>query len=278
MKEIVKVKVELPKGGAIADIVYTWCPFDTPAPSTAVPTGAPVLTAKPTRRPTISPKPTRAPTVRGPRTERPTVTYISDCPTTHLDFAGLAAGAYITTQLRSEYGVRLYAKSWDGGYVPSGAVRVFDSANPGTYNSGDPDLGSPNSACPGGGPGLGEGGIPGSQFENCDPLGNLIIVQASNKVQPDDHERGSRITFKFDHPTYVDNIVVIDNDGCNCDPVSITLHKDVAGKVKRTGETATGNNGVAKISIDVHRVTKMEVYFPTSGAIASLDYNLCVDT
>ena len=56
-------------------------------------------------------------------------------------------------------------------------VVAFDSSAP---TGGDVDLGSPNTLCPGGGPGIGDAlgsGGPGSPYPNCIPLGNLIIIE-----------------------------------------------------------------------------------------------------
>ena len=55
--------------------------------------------------------------------------------------------------------------------------RIFDTSNPGTVEAGDPDLGSPNEKCNGGGPGVGLGREPGSTGENCKPLEYALIVQ-----------------------------------------------------------------------------------------------------
>ena len=55
------------------------------------------------------------------------------------------------------------------------AVQVFDSSNPGVLKSW---LGTPNFKCSdGGGPGVGLGGIPDSDYENCAPQGNVLTLQ-----------------------------------------------------------------------------------------------------
>ena len=57
--------------------------------------------------------------------------------------------------------------------------RLFDTFNPRGPNGsgGDADLGSPNESCPVPGPGIGQGGALGEIGENCEPLGNVLIVQ-----------------------------------------------------------------------------------------------------
>lgn len=59
-----------------------------------------------------------------------------------------------------------------GGYAPNNAAHIFETSNP----IGDPDLGSPNSLCPGGGPGVGIGGGPGTEGENCVPIGSKCAL------------------------------------------------------------------------------------------------------
>jgi hypothetical protein len=303
MDEVTRIIFEMPKGGAIAKIAYTWCAFDTSEPTIAPTTKAP--NNDPTFSPTI--KPTRKPTVG--KTGNPTlapIPYSTACEMTRLDFndpdpsLGLTKGAYIRNELHAKYGIKvsmdivvtdsyllplfdwltlcasflqLYARSWDGGYRPNGQARIFDSSDP----VGDSDLGSPNESCDGGGPGIGDGGAKGTEFENCEPLGNILIVQSEFKVEPDDHENGSRIDFTFDYPGMLHNITIIDNDGCNCDPVTIYLFYSDGTKEDRTGDSATGNNGVSTISIEAEYVIKFYVYFPTSGGIANIDYTLCDD-
>ena len=63
----------------------------------------------------------------------------------------------------------------------------------------DPDLGAPNEACPGGGPGVGAGGSPASDFPNCDPIGNVLMIQNENDSEPDDSPDGGCIVIEFIH-------------------------------------------------------------------------------
>ena len=64
-------------------------------------------------------------------------------------------------------------------------------------------LGAPNRDCQGGGPGEGSGGAPGDDgsnpFQNCEPLGNVLIIQENNQCPeiPDDNEQGGEITLDF---------------------------------------------------------------------------------
>lgn len=65
--------------------------------------------------------------------------------------------------------------------------RLFDTENPRCEDGGgDPDLGAPNKACTPPGEGVGEGGTPDGNGPNCDPLGNVLIVQEPGTSCPDD--------------------------------------------------------------------------------------------
>jgi hypothetical protein len=57
-----------------------------------------------------------------------------------IDFDSFSEGQYVTNELESDYFVTVEAT---GGYTPDGAARVFNTANPGTTNNGNPELGSP---------------------------------------------------------------------------------------------------------------------------------------
>jgi hypothetical protein len=78
-------------------------------------------------------------------------------------------------------------------------LSIFDTSN--ILGSGpgfDPDLGSPNKECPGGGPGEGAGGQPGAAFPNCEPQGNVLIIQDPAVTdRPNDNVSGGCIVFVF---------------------------------------------------------------------------------
>jgi hypothetical protein len=94
-------------------------------------------------------------------------------------------------------------------------VNVFNSSNIKNSNPiNDPDLGSPNEACPGGGPGIGEGGKPDAPFPNCVPQGNLLIIQ-DPRADPDianDSGLGGCITFEFSSPIEIVNTGILDSE------------------------------------------------------------------
>jgi hypothetical protein len=117
-----------------------------------------------------------------------------ECPVVELGFEGLSAGSYVSTQFRQKYGVRISASSSRGAITVNGP-RVFDSAN---QNGGDAKLMSPNSGC--GGAGYGAGGAPASVYKNCDPLGNVLLVQINTTDKIVSNIDRSYIIFDFDEP------------------------------------------------------------------------------
>ena len=62
----------------------------------------------------------------------------------------------------------------------------------------DPDLGSPHKSC--GGYGRGQGGKQGQKWENCVPLGNLLILQDPRYSFPNDDIEGGCMDFSFYSP------------------------------------------------------------------------------
>jgi hypothetical protein len=189
MQGVIEFRVFFPTGGAVVSVDYTLCSL--------APTSAP--------------------------------TYSPECEAVDLDFNTLTPGAYVERLgLYDEYGIKITAASWGGGYRPSSKARVFDTSNPGNAETGSPDLGSPNESCEGGGPGTGIGGAPNSATPNCESLGNALMIQNhKNDPFPRAFNGRSRIEFQFKTPAYVDYIVFLESDGCK--PPEITV-----SRVRRT--------------------------------------------
>lgn len=243
--DVEKLRVTFPNSGAIASLGYHFCPDVTTAD---LPTG-------------------------GQTTAAPTPSPVQQCPLVKLDFnnEGLSRGTYLTTQLKPKYGLTVQAWATSGGYTPGGAARVFDTANPGG-SQGDTDLGSPNENCPGGGPGIGNGGKPGQPYSNCVPLGYVLIVQESNKSTPDDNAGGGTILFTFDTPIAVETLYILDIDENRYVDVTVE-YAGGATELFRTGYT--GDNGVYPLAVNKENVKKIKVYFPGSGAVSEIDFTYC---
>jgi hypothetical protein len=112
-------------------------------------------------------------------------------------------------ELLAKCGLKVSAK--EGNIVRR--VNVFNTSNIKSNNpKDDPDLGSPNMMCPGGGPGKGVGGEPGSPFPNCVPLGNALIIQdnRTNTSVANDSPFGGCLLFEFTTPIEVLNAGILD--------------------------------------------------------------------
>lgn len=160
----------------------------------------------------------------------PEPTYSPECPYVDLDFSQFQRGDYIKDELWDEFGVTLKADSKNGGYRPSYKARIFDTSNPGTWIDGNPSLGSKNLDC--GGPGEGEAGAPGSPYENCEALGNVLIVQDSDRDTIRDHKDWSSITFYFKTPVFLESIKILTGDGCKPVRITVSCHRETRFDIK----------------------------------------------
>lgn len=235
--------VTFPSNGAISSLTYRWCP---PSSNTA----AQAIAA-------------------GPNSA-------AVCPRFVSDFSGVAAGQYITNDLETNFGFIVSGLAWSGGYTPNAAVRIFDTAKPGSAsgrNAGDPALGSPNSGCPGGGPGSGSGGASNSPYSNCVAQGHVLVIQKSQTNQPSDNPGGGSMRFSFDRPAYVESVTVMNNNG-NTAKSQLMCVKTDGSATALTGPN-TGANGVAVVPVNQDLVNDFWVSFPTNGAVSQIVYRMC---
>ncbi len=169
--------------------------------------------------------------------------------------------------------------------------RLFDSANPLLDPSkpkgcGDSDLGAPNENCPDGGPGIGDGGKPGKEGENCVPLGLILIVQEekSNGVLnncPDD-KVGGNMTFDFGE--YVEDVSfeALDVEEAGNDPsrkantrVEITYSDNTLKvyELEPFGDNSKQEYVVPPNEDDGNdQIKKVKVDFTGSGGIPSISF------
>lgn len=265
-------RVTVPPGGVATDEDGFTFPTDPPTKS---PTPRPTL--RPTKRPTPSP-PTKKPTAPPP----------GGCVTAEITFdelpdgTVLEPGEYISDQYKPFYGISFSS-------IGKGALgnhpRLFDSANPGKKVDGgfcgDKDLGAPNRECPGGGPGKGDAGGPDSDYPNCEPQGNVLIIQEDNRDNrcgdiPDDNQDGGIITIDFS-PVAVE---VFSFDMLDVDyPVRlVVVYFDEDGNEKEKGPidaVISGDNSLQTIEVDCKNVVQLRLYLKRSGALTSLRF--CYD-
>jgi hypothetical protein len=175
----------------------------------------------------------------------------------------VGAGIYVAKEWFDAYGMTL---STSGGY--SFLPRVFNTSDPGR----DPDLGAPNRKCFPPGPGVGVGGEPNTPGENCEALGNVLIIQEDNDEPelPDDPARGGTMAFEFITAIkYVYEIGIMDIER-NTTSVTV-VHK---GGISTIDVIGLGDNAVQIVLIDLEMVFRITVNFATSGAVTYLAFCL----
>jgi hypothetical protein len=177
------------------------------------------------------------------------------------DGTKLNHGDWVKDQWFDQYGMMIIAASTDGGYTPDGQARIFNTK---LYNTQDVDLGSPNQDCVGGGPGVGHGGVRGAPGENCEPQGNILIIQEHPEpnedydlLEPDDNAYGGSLTFTFDTPPKKLTRVGL---------MDIEVEEDAFYKITRASGapvekriTGLGDNSVQEETINVENVTSLEL-------------------
>ena len=226
-----------------------------------------------------------------------------ECPLTTWDFEDLTAGQYIHDELWNTRGVKVTAKkSGNKGFTPlppnynshtsaGGGAMVFDTYRPTgntdlgwnecSGNDGDNDLGAPKSGCPnisGHKPGVGAGGamyIDGelNRYRNCDPLGNVLVIQESNKSCPDDNVSGGWIIFDFKHASTVQMAALLDVDEGNTPDIDITYGDGTTAPTIHT--EATGENGLLFQPILLDNVKQFKIRYYGSGSISEITYSNC---
>jgi hypothetical protein len=150
------------------------------------------------------------------------------------------------------------------GFLP----RVFNTSDPGR----DPDLGAPNGKCSPPGPGIGHGGEPNTPGENCEALGNVLIIQEDNDELgiPDNQACGGTISFEFITAVqYFNEIGIMDIERNNTN--IIVVHEEGTSTIDVIGY---GNNAVQTVLIELKSVTRITVNFATSGAVTFIAFCL----
>ena len=261
--------------------VPTETPTNTVFPSVSlIPTEKPsvsgVPSSSPSSLPSVGPSisvapsfsPTSLPTLSSAPTEV-CVEVTIDFQVDGDDFA-LIRGQYVSDDWFTRYGLTITAAATEGGFTPDGQARIFDSSTPGS----DPDLGSPNEDCAQlgqvSGPGQGAGGRRGQRGQNCNPLGNLLIIQSEDKSEPDDNPTGGNITFAFDVPVQEFlSIGLIDIE--NNDAYLVVDSEDLAAPVIVDIE-GEGNNAVQTVSLPFTNVRSVTIHFPAEGAVTFIHF------
>jgi len=231
------------------------------------------------------------------------------CPFVLLDFNGLTAGDYVNRM--ESYGVTIVVET-NSGYAPNNAAMVFDTLRPtkgddqplcsgSNQNSdGDSDLGTPNERCnpnwnsnsahdsayPGvgwcGGPfkckdihnkNAGFDTLAPNPYMNCEALGNVLIIQESNKLCPDDNGGGGSISFQFDSPVNLKYASLLDVDGYESADIVVKYNDN--SQTLTHDVTPSGENGLAREFPIVDNANEVKITYTGSGSIAALGYEVC---
>lgn len=181
----------------------------------------------------------------------------------------LQRGDYVGDDWLDAFGMSILATSTRGGFTPGGKARIFDTSNP----EGDFDLGSPHRLCPGGGVGAGQGGRPGTAGSNCVPQGNVLIIQESDKAQPDDNAGGGMVCFEFEDEgvTFV-SMGLMDIATNRSENRSDFLEITQQGNSVRIEIDGLGSNAVQSVAVNRTNVERACYGMLGEGAITYVEF------
>ena len=177
------------------------------------------------------------------------------------------------------YGFRMRAFPKSGsGFAPKNNVRIYDTSfRPANSHQGDLDLGSPNKACPGGGPGVGNGGKPkingkDNPGANCEAQGNVLIIQQSKKKWAQSNRKGGTLVFDFRYPVTLNSIGLMDADDGAGDHITVYSYPKRGNHKEKHFIKSYGDNSIETIQLNRKNVYRLDVFFPGSGAVRFLDF------
>ena len=186
-----------------------------------------------------------------------------------LDFAEFQAGDWVS-DVGCGVTVTAGADSNAGCFGPDGTPdgdqpMVFDSSNP---TGGDGDLGSPNERC--GGPGEGRGGRPGKDGENCEPLGNLLIISDDcSTTDPNDLSSDPGfITFTLDITFGLGSVGILDfNEGA-----TLVAKDEMGAEIKTVEIPPDGDNSFWEAVFDIpYGVKELTISGDKFGGVAYVE-------
>jgi len=187
-----------------------------------------------------------------------------------IDWETDLAGTFLTegTIINSQYG-SLFTVTGHG-RTEAAVPRIYDSAHP---TSSDPDLGTPNNAC--GGPGVAAGtnhAGPGGSGENCQALGNILILSKFPPSGPNDVQKGGQLSFLFNQDVQVDRIGLLDIDLTETTG-SVKLFSNTSALLFTGHQQPLGDNTFQYLSLgNTTGVRSLVVDLAGSGAVTSLEF------
>lgn len=204
---------------------------------------------------------------------------------TDADGNSLSSGQVIDDEFHSTTGISITLRAQSEAPDGSNVRAIFPSHQPPVAPSGrtiDADLGTPNETCPGGGPGIGEGGELGQPGENCTPQNNILIIPTVGDGDgdgfidglPDDDEEGGLATFLFSEVVSVDYLEIIDQE--NDETAIIRAYSNASGDpgslVAEVSSQPLGDNSFQHIDLNALGVVRLDVEYLGSGGLANLAY------
>ena len=180
-----------------------------------------------------------------------------------VDFNDLEVGDYTNTLVSGKLTVTVEPNNGNTEYyAPGKQVRIFDSSDP----QPDFDLGSPNNSC--GGPGRGNNGVKGADDENCQELGNLLILQRIQKNRPDSSDGGATFKFKIDDSVQwrLGSIGFLNSRG----RIDITTTNKFDGSQSASYFNGKGANAYSSVIManDIRYYSDITIDFPMEASIA----------
>jgi hypothetical protein len=273
-KNVKRISIHFKGVGALAKMTLCRHLYATPAPigntadiETDEPTAAPVVpsyTPAPigntadieTYEPTVAPVPV------APTPSVPTPSLPDGC--VMFDANDLASG-YVDTTVWSSNNIASITASSDTGYTPDGKLRVLHTHPSDLAELVDHGFGSPNQACMIPGPGVGIGGGPMAQGENCHPLNQVLVIQKADSMYAESNPGGGKIEIVFDDPVLLKQLVFF-NLGTGgafvtIESISTTITLHVA---------YLGENAVEILKCERDHVRKVTIILPGIGSIVGL--------
>jgi hypothetical protein len=180
----------------------------------------------------------------------------------------LQGGRYISTEYLRDYGVKFMAYR---GF--NNLPRLFNTSVVGNATT---SLGSPNQECSPSGPGEGRSGAPGEFGENCEPQGNVLIIQNNDDDEmPDPNDGGGVINIGLSSRVIFTFGMRLMNIVGNATTVDIAYVNAAGTKIPKTiALKGLGENSIQTVPIFKTGVFNIAVNLSGPGAITEI--GLCV--
>lgn len=124
--------------------------------------------------------------------------------------------------------------------------------------------------CPGGGPGWGVDGSPDSPGRNCFPQGNILIIQESDKPEPDDNLGGGVICFLFKRKVKLFSIGLMDIARTRGDFLEVEDFS--SNRPFRIDFEGLGDNAVQTIPIERNNVVRLCLNLLGEGGVTQISF------